>query len=394
MKKFLVLSIVLFVLSSCRSDYKESYTLPVFDDSSFQLIRINPEEMNNFFSDLYTGIDSFRFIPLETQDEFLLGKIGQITPYKDKIYIWDQLTSAVFCFDRNGKYLFKVNNRGAGPEEYPTMDDMAVHPDDGSVYIQSAPLRTVYKYDNQGRFVGKIPCSVITSSFKPVGEDSLLCYSGKLPNAYFYQSTFPDQFRFSVIHNDRLLKKGLESRNNEALMNIPASPANNFFLYKDTLVLIDYLDGRVYTVDKNNELIPRYRLLIDTNNEQFSYDLKNPDIDYFSGNDYSRVINFVEAEKYIFIQYTYKGYVFLCIFNKATNNVYNVGLTWYDKKNNMGMPTDVEAADADRNCVYVPIEAGELKSIAERKSSDAIKQFTSRLNDADNPVLIQYFLKK
>lgn len=368
--------------------------MPVIDEASFQVIQINPEKVNNFFSDLYTSIDSFRFIPLETQDEYLVGKIYQFTPYQDRFYIWDRLTSAVFCFDRNGKYLFKINERGAGPEEYPTMDNVAIHPADGSVYIQCAPLRTLYKYDNRGRFVGKIPCSVITSSFKPVGEDSLICYSSSLPNTRFYQSTFPDQYRFSVIHNDRLLKKGLEFRYNEAVMNIPTASANNFSLYKDTLLLIDDLDGRIYSVDKNNELHPRYRVVFSTNKESFSYDLKDPDIDYFRGNDYSNISNFVETEKYIFIQYSYKGYIFLCIFNKATNNVYNVGLTWYDKKNNMGMPTDVEAADSDLNCVYATIEAGELKSIAGRKGSDTMKQFASGLNDADNPVIIQYFLKK
>ena len=61
--------------------------------------------------------DSITVVPLHTSDSCLIATINQIEKKKDTLYIYDMLQSAFFCFKTNGSYLFKISDKGNGPEE-------------------------------------------------------------------------------------------------------------------------------------------------------------------------------------------------------------------------------------------------------------------------------------
>lgn len=62
--------------------------------------------------------DSITVVPLHTSDSCLIATINQIEKKKDTLYIYDMQQSAFFCFKTNGSYLFKISDKGNGPEEY------------------------------------------------------------------------------------------------------------------------------------------------------------------------------------------------------------------------------------------------------------------------------------
>ncbi|MDR1182250.1 MAG: 6-bladed beta-propeller [Bacteroidales bacterium] len=62
----------------------------------------------------------FVFIPLETNEQCLIGIVKQVEIRNGKIYVLDIKQMALFVFDMEGKFLTQIANRGSGPGEYIT----------------------------------------------------------------------------------------------------------------------------------------------------------------------------------------------------------------------------------------------------------------------------------
>ena len=99
-------------------------------------------------------IEEVTLVPLETNDECLLGELEKIHESDGCLYISDQRKAAVFVFDKSGKYLYKIERRGNGPEEYVEVSDFDVK--DGVVYVLSNPSKRILAYDENGKCVKTI----------------------------------------------------------------------------------------------------------------------------------------------------------------------------------------------------------------------------------------------
>jgi hypothetical protein len=63
----------------------------------------------------------FTFIPLETNEQCLIGGVEQVEIRDGKIYVLDFVNQkALFVFDMEGKFLTQIGKKGAGPGEYIT----------------------------------------------------------------------------------------------------------------------------------------------------------------------------------------------------------------------------------------------------------------------------------
>lgn len=98
--------------------------------------------------------DSITVVPLHTSDSCLIATINQIEKKKDTLYIYDMLQSAFFCFKTNGSYLFKISDKGNGPEEYQHIEHFSVS-ETGEIFLLE-PWGNIYQYSNKGVFKQKI----------------------------------------------------------------------------------------------------------------------------------------------------------------------------------------------------------------------------------------------
>lgn len=98
-------------------------------------------------------IDSVEFIPLETVDSSLIQMIGGVIIRDNKIYVRDEVQGCVFVFDGKGKFLFKIDRLGRGPDEYTHLLGFDV--DQQNIIVLG--LSELLLYDkNNGNFVKKI----------------------------------------------------------------------------------------------------------------------------------------------------------------------------------------------------------------------------------------------
>lgn len=96
--------------------------------------------------------DSVEFIPLETNDSSLIRVINQLIVRDGRIYVLDLTQAAILVFNNNGKFLFKLDRLGRGPDEYNGMQTIDV--DEQHICVLGNSELVLYDKNN-GEFVRK-----------------------------------------------------------------------------------------------------------------------------------------------------------------------------------------------------------------------------------------------
>ena len=133
--------ILFFACSEKTNEQKQIKTLSVS-------LKPNEEVSSSLFKNI-------EIIPLETKEESLITSIGRIREYNNKIYILDDKISVLFFFDKNGKYLSKIDKNGEGPEDYYLIYETVIKPEENQIYMIS-PMGFLHIYDLEGNFIKKI----------------------------------------------------------------------------------------------------------------------------------------------------------------------------------------------------------------------------------------------
>lgn len=93
-------------------------------------------------------------VKLETNDECLIGDIRKLSVENDRIFILDSdVSQKLFVFNKTGKYLFSIGQKGQGPGEYYSINDFFIDKDDRRIIIYDANLRNLHYYDWDGQYV-------------------------------------------------------------------------------------------------------------------------------------------------------------------------------------------------------------------------------------------------
>ena len=96
-------------------------------------------------------INSISFIRLETTDDCLLDEVEEVRCHKGLFYILDQKEN-LFVFDRTGKFIRKIGNRGPGPEEYVEVTCFYIHPKKEYICLLSIATSQAVRYTLDGKF--------------------------------------------------------------------------------------------------------------------------------------------------------------------------------------------------------------------------------------------------
>ena len=116
---------------------------------SVDLENITQPSIYDIFSDISV-------IPLETTAESLIKVISKVEYYKNRYYILDKSLHVIFVFDSKGKYLYKINDRGEGPNNYIDLTDFELDKNIDKIIILSAGARCLNYYNMEGEFLKKL----------------------------------------------------------------------------------------------------------------------------------------------------------------------------------------------------------------------------------------------
>lgn len=185
---------------------------------------------------LFDYFRSVELIPLETDANVLMKYVSKIVYYQDRYYTFDMSQAIIFVFDRQGKYLFKINKRGKGPGEYDFVQDININPFSGNLELLT-PYGLIYEYDLSGNFVKRERVSY--PNFHAVHQVAIV-------NKDLY--VFYSMFELKKIIYYNLSKKELLHEEHDEDMEIGSFGYDNLYSYHDEWYFFRPFHTSVYKV--------------------------------------------------------------------------------------------------------------------------------------------------
>jgi hypothetical protein len=122
-------------------------------------------------------IQSITYIPLETNDNCLIGNIEKVFYRNNRFYAIDKnVTKSIFVFDAGGKFLWKIDKRGKGPGEYTELLDFDVD-SIGNIYLLDNGAMKIIKYDSLGALITEYKTGNRFMEFTILNDTKILVYN-------------------------------------------------------------------------------------------------------------------------------------------------------------------------------------------------------------------------
>lgn len=389
-KAYLHLPIVLFVLCICGCNQKKTS----YETNSIVTISIDPDNRENYYIDLSPYLDEkMEIVPLETSENCLLMQIKKTMVTDEFIFISDESRSGVFIFDRKGKFVKKIGNKGLAPGEFAFMMNFTL------VNSDSVRIHDVrgYKY---------ITYNINDETFSEVRYPKGLHHLGTISfdNIHYYISNyFISEFGSYNLYRVEQNKEyePLIPFDKELAKRINWLNRNFSSKYNDKSLLIYPLNDTVYEVTKNavkaaykiefsKRQIPANIIELETASITKAA-LKNR---YILGLEYIQ-----NTKDYILTYYSEDGALVFLIIDKKTLD-YKIGGIWsistfgtfsfadFNTNEKNELITNLEAAFLKESWEYWKDE--KFSSLEAKKKLETI---ATNIKEDDNPVVFIFKFK-
>lgn len=197
-KYIILLSISLF-FSECyySSNFTQLETLSV-DISNVQDVSI---------FDLFSRVE---LIPLETTEMSLIKNIDKVVYFNNKYFVLDYNDAEILVFNSAGKYLYKINERGDGPNQYFNISDFSIDEHSETINILAPVNNAVYEYDISGQFISKYQLPDINGAYQKImilNKDTLAFWTYDYENRLkFYSKDSDSIFRETFKEGENIVK--------------------------------------------------------------------------------------------------------------------------------------------------------------------------------------------
>ena len=142
--KITLKTLIILLALSCNS--KENFHSHQSSKDQIQLISV--EQLNHHHTILLDSIYEIEtIIDLESPESIFIGAHDKVLTTDSAIFILDRdRTHSIFAFGKNGKFLYKIDDLGQGPDEYQELRDFTILTSDSLVEILDFAGRKILKY--------------------------------------------------------------------------------------------------------------------------------------------------------------------------------------------------------------------------------------------------------
>lgn len=325
-----------------------------------------------------------RYVPLETTDDCLMNNEFYIMQYTGE----DIITSGIFHFDKNGKFLNKIGSKGQGPEEY--LQGLFAFGDwkNKLLYVQNWTTLTCYGFD--GTFVRSVPTPQLNMGAAGLFDENHILYSNDI---YYADKANPIQLYMVDSQNGKTVGKWRGHLEENKKYGMILTSRDFMYNYDNSLFYKPALENVIFKI-----LSPKKRQLV------YKFDCSGKDIDVSADEvDPKKRFQFLsvywakETAQYLFVNYGMKNISRLGIYDKEKKTFTNVTI-----KDNLAGGYDIHPAwTSDDNHLLMIYYAGGLLQDKEKRYSTGLlperkkelDELLKNIKEDDNPVVILVTLK-
>lgn len=325
-----------------------------------------------------------RYVPLEATDDCLMNNEFYIMQYTGE----DIITSGIFHFDKNGKFLNKIGSKGQGPEEY--LQGLFAFGDwkNKLLYVQNWTTLTCYGFD--GTFVRSVPTPQLNMGAAGLFDENHILYSNDI---YYADKANPIQLYMVDSQNGKTVSKWRGHLEENKKYGMILTSRDFMYNYDNSLFYKPALENVIFKI-----LSPKKRQLV------YKFDCSGKDIDVSADEvDPKKRFQFLsvywakETAQYLFVNYGMKNISRLGIYDKEKKTFTNVTI-----KDNLAGGYDIHPAwTSDDNHLLMIYYAGGLLQDKEKRYSTGLlperkkelDELLKNIKEDDNPVVILVTLK-
>ena len=325
-----------------------------------------------------------RYVPLETTDDCLMNNEFYIMQYTGE----DIITSGIFHFDKNGKFLNKIGSKGQGPEEY--LQGLFAFGDwkNKLLYVQNWTTLTCYGFD--GTFVRSVPTPQLNMGAAGLFDENHILYSNDI---YYADKANPIQLYMVDSQNGKTVSKWRGHLEENKKYGMILTSRDFMYNYDNSLFYKPALENVIFKI-----LSPKKRQLV------YKFDCSGKDIDVSADEvDPKKRFQFLsvywakETAQYLFVNYGMKNISRLGIYDKEKKTFTNVTI-----KDNLAGGYDIHPAwTSDDNHLLMVYYAGGILQDKEKRYSTGLlperkkelDELLKNIKEDDNPVVILVTLK-
>jgi hypothetical protein len=330
--------------------------------------------------------EEISYIPLETNSECLITRIGGIVFTDHYILVSDDLNQ-LFLFNHEGKFLRQIGKKGHGPFEYVHTSDALFSENGEEIFLfDGATLKLIKFNSSTGKGIKEVRINrFVPRNFKLLNDTILAFYCSAASFPFFgsYYHVFLMNTNLEIIdslfHSPELLTEDLGLRN----WGLTGS-----YKRDDKLFFWDSDSDTIYSLDQERRLAGIFELKYDKYKMPASI-IQKQDFEKNSGN-YFFYDGINETDNYFFIDGIYQGrYMKSILYNKISNQSSNVVFN-YDI-HDRGFHNDLDGGIPfwprgviGNNKVYDVVSPYKLKSLM---SNDYFKTIPVKYEEKQNELL-------
>lgn len=401
MKYFIIIFITtLFLFAACKnntSDRQVNTSVLEFSPKNLYVCKTIDAELI---------CDSIKHIPLETNNNILIGNINDAR-FTGK-YIVVQSNHTLYVFDDNGKFLNTIGKRGRGPGEYIAQRSFFITKDD-KVIIFDPVLTKLHIYSLQDQFIESIDiqnASIITlPDGKPI--DAMIQQIYPLSDSLFFMSYYISKFiTISYATYNRYTKElktisqlehPIDMKSYRArYSSYPVSICNN------EILCLKPFDNTIYHL-LNDTLNPLYKIKPIAENEMPQNYLSQQDHKTYDQiyhdvleNKYIMPCDIMASENNLIITNIFGGKIRHLFWNKNSREGFYAEI---NSNTNEKLPFLFVSSMQDDICVNYR-NATQIKEMCEIKTklntppTGRLKALNEQIDENDNPIITLNYLKK
>lgn len=379
--KIIIIFSTLLIFFSCINNQKKSIKeadciivdVNISEESSFDLSELSKEE---------------QWIKLETNDSCLIEYIRKLYYVDNKIVVGDD--NSILFFDVNGKFKYRVDRQGGGPEEYNRLSDFDICKNNKQIYILDTGKKQILKYDLSGNYINNIKIDFWAIGIQLLNDSTCLLYSGN-------QMSSECNNKFAVIDmkNDKTLNRfGVISANKSKYLHVYNK--TNFSINNNHIAFYEFYNDTIYTLYDKGCKADFY----------LNFNKMNIPKSYFDRN-YENIIEFqneINRHDFVFgisslIQISNSSYIATYFHNKMRRLLYysqnkSVNKSFSQLSDNIlfdNIVVDLKKYEfnffSDDGYLFVTSKNELYIDKLEYIKNDSIKKIFSGLREDDNPII-------
>jgi hypothetical protein len=352
---------------------------------SIPAIEINPGRITYGEVKLSDMVKSIEYIPLETTDESLVGRIGSFDISDNYIVVSCFQAQQVFLFLRGGRFISRIGRQGQGAGEYSWAGTVLIDEERDRVLVDDIH-RGIWIYNLRGEFVGNISRNGARGALQRFHNDHFFIYN-------FVNSPFAYEIRDIDL---QLITEGIQNDFYRVpITSLTMIGRSTYYLFNDKIHVRNFaLNDTLFSIENNFSFTPRFvvnagrltptiNLLTDT----------DPNRTRSRALEYAGLRQFYETANKLLISYNFQNKLHFAYFDKNAGRLFH-------SRSESGIPNDFDGGVdfwpqrqdnliwyAFYDAYYLIENSNGIRPISGSAVVQSFNRLIEKLDPDDNPVL-------